>query len=193
MFDLLLASLQAQALGAKKSPFIVAISGFGGSGKSTLAAKLAEALGSAEVISIDAFVVNHLRGRSAEWADFDRERFREEVLVPAQQGQPITYGIYNWQADAVDQQRVVPKAKFLIVEGCSLFHPALVPFYDFSVWVDVELEEAARRGIARDRAQGADWDDRWLEVWMPNERDFFEKYQPKTMAGFVYSSSAHPC
>jgi uridine kinase len=169
-------------------PLIIAISGFGGSGKSTLANQLKEKLGAAAAISIDAFVTDHLSERSADWNGFDFDRFQEEVLKPAHDGQPITYGVYDWKKNSISHTETVEQAKFLILEGCGIIQPRLLEYYDFSIWIDMPLDEATQRGIERDRSQGAFWDENWHTIWMPNDRDFFEKYHPDTLADFIYHS-----
>lgn len=191
MFSELLNAIQTSAAQIGKRPFIIAISGFGGSGKSTLASQLQKALLDSAIISIDSFVTDHLSKRSAEWEGFDRIRFCEEVLVPASNGKPIIYSMYDWKENTTTQHKTVAPNSFLIVEGCSILHPALIEYYDFSVWVDVPLEEATKRGMERDRNQGAgsEWANRWLDIWMPNEHDFFEKYRPVDKVDFIYSQA----
>ncbi|MDP9195283.1 MAG: phosphoglycerate transporter [Pseudomonadota bacterium] len=186
MLPPLLHAIQAKTERINKRPFIIAVSGFAGSGKSTLAGRVAETLRDTEIIPLDHFITHRLVHRDEDWSGFDRERFRREVLIPAREGKSITYGVYSWPDDAITSHRTVPPSLFLIVEGCSLFHPDLLPYYDFIVWIDMPLEESARRGAARDKALGADHDKNWQDIWMPNDRDFFQKYSPQTAADFVY-------
>lgn len=169
-------------------PLIVAVSGFGGSGKSTLAALLKEQLKTAAVIPADDFIMYRAKERSADWSSYDRLRLQKQVLEPARRGQTIRYQMYDWQHDRLGQWRTVPKAEYLIVEGLSILHPDLRKYYDFSIWVDCPLEVATQRGIERDRRAGNDHDDLWLKIWMPNERDFFEKYKPAEAANIVYNT-----
>jgi uridine kinase len=188
MLDTLINAIQAKTKTSDAKPFVIAISGFGGSGKSTLASQLQQSLSDADIISIDAFVTNHLSQRSADWEGFDRARFRDEVLIPSTTGKPVCYGVYDWQENAITHHKTLKSAPFLILEGCSILHPSLMGYYSFSIWVDVPLEDATQRGMARDRNQGADaaWLQKWQNVWMPNERDFFEKYRPADHVDFIY-------
>ena len=184
--DIILDAIRNKLLLSNGHQTVVAISGFGGSGKSTLASKIKSAFSNADIISIDSFVVNKLSKRSENWDGFDFGRFMREVLEPASHEEPISYGVYDWKEDAVITFKSVAPKDVLIVEGCGIFQPNLMPYYDYSIWVDVLLGEATRRGIARDRSQGTNWDDKWLTIWQPNEEDFFKKYQPDKQADFIF-------
>jgi uridine kinase len=63
-----------------------------------------------------------------------------------------------------------------------MLHPDLLKFYDFKIWVDCPLDIATQRGIKRDQEWGNDHDDLWLNIWMPNERDFMTKHRPDLAA-----------
>lgn len=165
---------------------LIAISGFGGSGKSTLAQKLKEYLKEAEIISIDDFIIDRLSQRSDDWMGFDRERFRKQILDPAINNTPPVWDEYNWKENKIiGQKRIDKLPKYLIIEGCSLLHPDLMKYYDFSIWIDVPLEQATERGAVRDRGWGLNHDDLWDNLWKLNEEDFFIKYHPEKLANFV--------
>jgi uridine kinase len=168
-------------------PVLIAVSGFGGSGKSTLAQKLKENLKEAEIISIDDFIIDRLSQRSDEWLGFDRERLKKSILEPAIRNAPLIWDEYNWKENKIIGKKEIDKLpKYLILEGCSLLHPDLMPFYDFTIWIDIPLELATERGAARDRSWGLDHDNLWNNLWKPNEADFFKKYHPERQASFVY-------
>lgn len=164
-------------------PLVVAISGFGGSGKTTLADTLKTQLKDTDIVTIDSFS-NHEWRRSEDWDNFDRERFAAEVLRPAHANKfPLEYAQIPWPGFVEDPAIRVDRVHYLIVEGCGIFHPDLLEYYDFKIWVDCPLETATRRGMWRDRHIHKDeHDDLWLNVWMPNEQDFFAKYRPDLAA-----------
>jgi uridine kinase len=169
-------------------PLIIAISGFGGSGKSTLAADLKAKMEHAEIISLDAFGIDQLSGRSNDWANFDRKRLQEQVLEPAKSGEDVRYEEYDFKTNTIVGWQSVPASVYLIVEGCSCIHPDLLSYYDFTIWVDCPLDQATERGIARDLKWGYDSKDLWHSTWMPNEKDFYDKFRPDQQADFLYKA-----
>lgn len=171
-------------------PLIIAISGFGGSGKTTLATKLKTDLADAEMVCIDSFSTHEWR-RGADWSNFDRERFAKEILKPAHANEfPLLYAHVPWPGHIADPAIKVQRTKYLIVEGCSIFHRDLLQYYDYKIWVDCPLEEATKRGMWRDRHIHKDEQDYcWQNIWVPNERDFYEKYRPDQVADMTIDSS----
>lgn len=167
-------------------PVVIAISGFGGAGKSTFAEKLHEAVPGSQVVSIDSFSTHQWR-RNTDWANFDRDRFMREVLLPARANKfPLRYVHEPWPGNP-EEEKTVPKTHCLIVEGCSIFHPNLLKHYNLKIWIDCPLDEATRRGMWRDRhIHKNEQDYYWLNFWMPNERDFFEKYRPDLAADITF-------
>jgi uridine kinase len=166
----------------KDRPIIIAISGFGGSGKTTLANALKSQLSEAQVVSIDSFST-HEWHRNADWDNFDRERFTHEVLAPTHKNKfPLQFTHQPWLGHP-EETIAIPETDYLVIEGCSIFHPALLKYYDLKIWVDCPLDIATERGMWRDRYVHKDeHDDLWLNICIPNERDFLEKYHPDEIA-----------
>lgn len=166
---------------------IIAISGFGGSGKSTLAALMKDLLGDAEIVCVDEFIVDQLRGNEQGWEGIDWERLIREVLLPASNNEKtITYGVYDWTENRIISLRSFDLPKFLIIEGVGLLRPQLMSYFNYSVWLDVPLEAAMLRGIERDRElYGVDYEKEWREIWSKNDRQFFEQFKPKDLADCV--------
>jgi lincosamide nucleotidyltransferase A/C/D/E len=176
----------------KDRPLIIAVSGFGGSGKTTLANFLkTQFRGGVGLVCIDSFS-NHEWRRNADWDNFDRDRFAKEILRPARANKfPLKYVHEPWPGEVADEATEVPQVQYLIVEGCSIFHPDLVKYYDFKVWADCPLGEATERGMWRDRhIHKNEHDDEWQNIWMPNECDFLEKYQPNEVADMIVDTSS---
>ena len=179
----------------KGSRVIIAISGFGGSGKTTLAKQLEKELPDAAVISVDDFIIrSKFSERTDHWNSIDWLRLIEQVLSSFKNAGTVNYQVYDWQADNLDTWRTILQKRFLIIESVGLLQPLLLPYFDYSVWIDYPFESAMKRGMERDKARfSADnihlWESRkklWEEVWIPNDREYFAKHRPDTWADFVY-------
>lgn len=171
-------------------PIFIAISGYGGSGKSTLAKEISSKLPGSTVIPIDDFIIGARNERSKDWATFDRARLTTDILVPAQIGKNLRYKVYNsgdFVAGRGGKWREVTIGQFIIVEGCSMVHPALLPHFDYTIWIDCPQELALKSAKARDQLEtklfaGENTDKLWDKVWGPNDRDFFETFRPDQLA-----------
>ncbi|WP_065960984.1 uridine kinase [Curtobacterium sp. UCD-KPL2560] len=169
---------------------VIGISGFCGSGKSTLARSLVGALPGAVRMRGDDFLDparSHLR--SADWDGVERARLVETVLQPFRDGRAGRFRRYDWGRRALGPEEPVPLARMLVVDLIGLFHPEALPALDVTVWCDVDLDTAARRGIARDRALGRSHDALWQDVWLPNERDFEQRFAPRETADLLCTPS----
>lgn len=167
---------------------VVAISGFGGAGKSTLAAKLAALLGGAEMVPIDDFIVGSKNMRSGDWATFDRERLRASVLEVARPDKPVGYQQYNsgeWVEGRGGRWREIRPHRYLIIEGCGILHPSLMPYFDFSIWIDCPEVVALSRAEKRDVAAGNDDRELWEHVWRQNDLEYFNNFHPDKLASLV--------
>jgi uridine kinase len=170
-------------------PVVVGISGYCGSGKSTLARSLVTALPGAVRLRGDDFldpVRSHRR--STDWDGVERTRLAEEVLSPFRSGRPGMFRRFDWDRRELGAPEPIPTTDLLVVDLIGLFHPEALPQLDLTVWCDVELEVAADRGMARDHQLGRDHDVVWREVWIPNERDFEQRFAPKEHGAVMYST-----
>ncbi len=85
--------------------------------------------------------------------------------------------------------------ELLIVEGVGAGRRELTTLLDAVVWVQSDYEEAERRGIARDVAQGVNGDQEetvafWHE-WMAEELDFLARQRPWERACAVVAGTPH--
>lgn len=169
-------------------PIIVAVSGYGGSGKSTLSAKLSATLGDTVVVPIDDFIIGPRDQRSGDWQTFDRKRLRREVLETARIGKALRYQANNsgeWVSGQGGKWTTIVPHRYLIIEGCGILHPLLMPYYDYSVWIDCSGETAWGQAKQRDKSEGHESDKLWDEVWVPNDQDFFNTYHPDKLASGI--------
>lgn len=172
---------------SSKGRFCIAVSGFGGSGKTTVAQQLTNTLQEASIVNVDDFILNRLMARDADWSDVDWERLEKEVLIPWKKGTDVlSYEVYDWSKDVNAKNRQVSLSRFLIVEGVGLLRPAFSKYFDYSIWIDCEISEAIKRGACRDREEyKVNHDKQWEELWGPNDEDYFQKYNPKSLADVV--------
>lgn len=161
-------------------PIVVGISGYCGSGKSTLARSVAGALpGTVRIRGDDFLDPERSHRRSIDWDGVDRARLTSSVLEPHRAGRASTFQRFDWSVRALGPVEPLPTTDVVIVDLIGLFHPDAMPHIDVAVWCDVDLDTAARRGMARDRRLGRDHDRLWRDVWIPNERDFEARFAPR--------------
>ncbi len=162
----------------------IGISGYGGSGKSTLAARLAQALPGSVVVSIDDFIRRAPTDRSTNWGTFNRARLCHDILSEARPGQSITY-LQQQSGIVADHKkgtrRTITLRNYLIIEGCSVLHPRLMHYYDYSIWIDCPQPVALERAEARDQSEGRSYK-LWDDVWGPDDRDYFKHFRPDRLA-----------
>jgi len=176
-----------EAIRSRSPRTVVGVSGFGGAGKSTLARRLVEAVPGSARVRGDDFVRPTLAGeRSEAWSAVERSRLRREVVDPFRAGRPGTFRRYDWASGALRAPEPLPDADVLVVDSVGIFHPDLDGLLDLRVWVDVDLDLATERGKARDRRAGKDHARLWDEVWVPNERDFADRFHPREAADLRY-------
>ncbi|OIH93409.1 uridine kinase [Curtobacterium sp. MCBA15_001] len=168
-------------------PVVVGISGFCGSGKSTLARQLVDAVPDSVRMRGDDFL-DPVRShhRSTDWDGVERIRLRDTVLRPFRDGNPGLFRRFDWSTRALGDPEPVPTAQVLVVDLIGLFHPEVLDDLDLTVWCDVDLETAAARGMSRDAALGRRHDRLWLDVWVPNDRDFAQRWAPRARADVVF-------
>lgn len=172
-------------------PIVVGISGSGGSGKSTLARALAFAVPGAVRLRGDDFLdPERSHRRSAEWEGVERVRLVDEVLRPFQRGEHGMFRRYDWGMRRLGSPEPVPRGEVLLVDAIGLFHPETVDALDLRIWCDVDLETATERGMARDEALGRRHRELWREVWVPNERDFAARFDPRGAADLRFRGGA---
>lgn len=170
-------------------PVVVGVSGFCGSGKSTLARALVDAVpGSVRMRGDDFLDPARSHHRSSDWDGVERVRLRDTVLRPFRSGIGGTFRRFNWSTRALGAPEAVPVARVLVVDLIGLFHPEVLDDLDLTLWCDVDLDTAVARGLARDRALGRSHEALWHDVWVPNERDFDDRFAPRSVAQVLVPS-----
>ena len=156
--------------------FIIAVDGRCGAGKSTLAKMLAESLDAPVIHTDDFFLPESMRTeeRLAEaGGNMDRERLRDEVLLPLREKGTCAYKRYDCGADDFTYEIVIPESRVYIVEGSYSCHPELWELYDLHVFLSVDENEQCWRILKRNGAR------KMLDfhrLWMPLEEKYFEAF-----------------
>lgn len=159
-------AMGAVAMGA------VAIDGRGGSGKSTVAAALFDAardegLTAALVHTDDIAWYQSFFGWDGLLA--------EHVLAPARRGEPVRYRPDAWRERGREGEiRVDAGVDLLLVEGSGSARRSLAPWFDRSVWVQVDRTVAQRRLLDRDGADEAPF----IAEWNAQEEPFMLAERP---------------
>jgi uridine kinase len=169
-------------------PIVVGISGYGGSGKSTLAKRVADRIpGAYRLRGDDLLDPERSHKRSANWDGVERSRLVEEVLVPVRERRHGLFHRYDWSARRLGAPEPLPNADVVVVDLIGLFHPDALEVLDLTVWCDVDLTTATKRGLARDSALGRNFEVLWSDVWVPNEADFDTFFAPRSHAEVLIS------
>lgn len=158
-----------------KKPVLAAIDGRCGAGKTTLADCLREKNGW-RVFHMDDFFLRAEQRTEKRFeqpgGNVDYERFREEILIPLQNGERvISYRPFDCHRQEFARTVSVPVGEIILVEGSYSCHPALWDAYDLHVFVDVGEAEQERRIIRRNGRDGAVL---FRERWIPLEERYFD-------------------
>jgi uridine kinase len=142
----------------------VAVDGRDGAGKTVFADELAAVLtgGGRTVVraSVDGFhrprADRYRRGRTSPlgyWLDaFDYGRLATALLDPFGRGEPVRTAVHDVRTDASLDLAPVPvgPADVLILDGVFAHRDELAPYWDFSVYLHVDLAVSLERLATRD-------------------------------------------
>lgn len=169
-------------LSKKQETLLIGIDGFGGSGKSTLSKYLQEKLGKTIIVEMDDFYLPTLKRA-------DYIRVDEQVLEPLHENRDASYQRYDWKIDSLAEWHPIKKGGIVIIEGVYSIHPDIADKYDYKIWVACDQEIGFQRGVTRDKVRDkVDNTDKWLNIWMPQEKEYVDTYNPKQDADFILES-----
>ena len=173
-----------------KKPAVIAVSGFNGSGKSTFAGLLHAAL-RIPVISVDSFIKSRMLEKYSYINLIDIDRLEREVIIPFKQNKnPLMYGHFDWPENRIKETIEVVHNGTIIVEGIWIFRQELMRYFDYTIWIDCDMEEAVRRGKKRDReVYHNPQDEQWDTFWKENDKEFFRTVNPKQSADIVIDNT----
>jgi hypothetical protein len=155
---------------ASGRPRILAVDGRSGSGKSTIANILHDSVAASVIVHTDDIAWHH---SFFDWSDL----LIEGVLKPLWGGKEVHYQPPGWPTHGRPGAIEIPAGRDLvIVEGVGAGRSEVMPWLDCLLWVQSDLREAERRGLARD-GDTEEARNFWHE-WMAQEFDFLARQRP---------------
>ena len=186
-------------------PVRVGIDGVDCSGKTTLADELVEPLQSyGRVViraSIDGFhnpaVVRRRQGATSPKGyyedSFDLEALRNHLLLPLGPGgyRIIRTARFDFRTDRPKETPPVTAARhaIFIFDGVFLHRPELIPYWDFTVFVEASFDNTLKRAMARDEklfGSAAETKQRYEERYIPGQRLYLQACNPADVADAVF-------
>lgn len=167
------------------TPYILAIDGPAAGGKSTLAAGLAARFCAALFHMDDFFLPPERKTQErlqTPGGNVDYERFLIEVLQPLSRGETVQYRRYHCKSGLYLPTEPIPPRAISIIEGAYAMHPALMSYYNCTVYLDVDEDTQRQRILARNGAQQAK---RFQEEWIPMERLYFRAFSIASICDIV--------
>jgi len=161
----------------EKGTVKVAIDGRCGSGKSTFGELLSKEFDCSLFYMDDFFLPPEKRTTerlNKPGGNVDRERFLEEVLIPAAKGEDVFYKVYDCGTQTIKEPVKITPKKVVITEGSYSCHPDLFDFYDLHIFLTVSPETQMQRIINRNGKENAE---NFKNKWIPLEEKYFEYFK----------------
>ena len=197
-------------------PLRVGIDGVDGAGKTFLTDELVTPIEeySRSVIraSIDGFHnprnIRYRRGKDSP-EGYYRDSFNNEAIItnllhPLGPGGNLEYrlAIYDCRNDRPVQSPclVAPKNAVLLFDGVFLHRPMLSPFWDFSIFIDVDFDVSVSRAVDRDMGgerkslESEKYERKFLHRYAEGQVLYLQKVRPKDLASLVVNNNdlKHP-
>jgi uridine kinase len=189
-------------------PVRVAIDGVDASGKTTLVRELVPFIEErgrpVQSVSVDSFhnprTVRYQRGReSAEgyYRDsFNTDLIVSNVLLPLGPGgdrriRPVAFD-YRTDEEAETEWVSVASNALLLFEGVFLHRPELLPYWDLTIYIDVDFSVSVERAVYRDSLQkGDEAETRRLyeRRYVPGQELYFRECAPRERASVVVENN----
>jgi uridine kinase len=168
-----------------KARIIIAIDGNCGAGKTTLAGKLAQSY-DCNVIHMDDFFLRPQQRTPERYEEIggnvDYERFREEVLVPLQSGNPFSYRPFDCKTLALSKPVPVVPKQLTVIEGSYSMHPYFGEAYDLKILLTASPELQHRRI----RMRPAHLHNQFFTLWIPMENRYLEHFRIRESCHLVF-------
>jgi uridine kinase len=168
----------------RHTTLLIGIDGVGGAGKTTLSEFLKENLANGSIVQLDDFY-------SPELNRADRNRVLKQVFLPLENNTDAKYQIFDWRSNTLTDWYTIKPGGIVIIEGVSALHSDFVEKYDFRIWINCSPEAGFKRGIERDKVRdGVDNTDKWLNLWMPQEKEYVKSQNPQLRADYTLNEAA---
>ncbi len=162
-------------------PQFVAVDGRSGSGKSTLAGKLQRHIAHSAIVHTDDVAWHH---SFFDWSDL----LIDGVLRPVRSRRKVHYRPPAWESRGRQGAiKVAEDCAVVIIEGVGASRQEIRPWLTAAVWIQSDMAEAERRGIARDG--GTEEARRFWMEWMMEENAFLERQQPWAYATAIVNGT----
>jgi uridine kinase len=167
----------------RNQTLLIGIDGLGGAGKTMLSEALRDNLPNVSIVQLDDFY-------SPELNRADRNCVLEQVLLPLEKDAAAKYQIFDWRSNTLTDWHTIEPGGIVIIEGVSALHSDFAEKYDFKIWIDCSPEVGFKRGVERDKIRdGIDNTDKWLNLWMPQEKEYVELEKPQRRADYIVNGS----
>lgn len=189
-------------------PLRVAIDGPDAAGKTTLAEALATVLQThgRPVIraSIDGFHnparIRYRRGAASPegyyYDSFNNQALVESLLVPLGPGGSCQYrsAVFDYRTDSETQIpiQVAEVNAVLLFDGVFLLRPELLPYWDYTIFVEAAFETTLARAEQRDAMLFGSVEEvrrRYEQRYIPGQKLYFDKCQPKEQVKVVVDNN----
>ncbi len=177
----------AEAVIGEKDRAVFAIDGRSASGKTTAAQEISRKLNCTVFHADDFFLRPEQRNPeryAAPGGNFDRERFLNEVLLPAVSGETVYYRPFDCKSMKMLEAQIIHPEKIIIVEGAYCCHPELWDYYDMRIFFTVSPEEQ----ISRIRKRNGDNAKTFFDRWIPLEERYFKEYNIEERCNLIFKN-----
>ncbi len=152
---------------------IIGIDGPSGAGKSTLAKFLREKY-DVTVVHVDDYFLPQERKTTARLAEpggnFDYERMEKEIFHHINDLE-ITSNKFNCKTGLLEKRKSIQRKDIVVVEGVYCLHPKFRPYYDFTVFMDIDRESQLKRILDRSNEGMLK---RFIDEFIPLEYLYFD-------------------
>lgn len=156
----------------ENSNIVIGIDGPSGSGKSTLAEYL-EKKYDVTVFHVDDYFLpasKKTAGRLSEpGGNFDYDRMEKEIFHHINDLE-ITSNKYNCKTGLFEERNPVKRNSVIVIEGVYSLHPKFKPYYDFTVFLDIDRDLQHDRILKRSNNEMLQ---RFIKEFIPLEDLYF--------------------